>query len=423
MRSRMLAVAVYLLAGTAVRAEDLPWILDTNTWQQGADLLPEPVLERVKKGEYWFKVVPVDPAKFHANYSRTFWQASESNEGKYDVAPDVCGLVDKSTGKMPPFFFGLPFPKIDPNDPQAGCKIAWNFTSASMQGEGGGAEFTINGFDREGEFKHIKVATEGMAFQGRHGGPIDNPENLRASGIAFLLEPSDIENVSFLLKRENDWESSDKMWGYVPSTRRVRKLNAATRSDPIGGMDVFADDGNCYAGKTEYFKWKLTGERKVLAPVIGPYALPLNPVSATRFKVDIPYLRGVYETPGAKGAPWLIVDGLVYVPRDVWIVEGESLDPQYNFAKVTFYFDKDLFQIHWKLVFNRAGEYFYNAACGHHWAKNADDTYSASANTVVVGVNDKANRAAFGGRYKSQFLERAFAPTRFTLQTLSNAGK
>ena len=43
----------------------------------------------------------------------------------------------------------------------------------------------------------------------------------------------DVEGVSFLGKRENDWESNDKIWGYIPSTRRVRKINSATRSDPI----------------------------------------------------------------------------------------------------------------------------------------------------------------------------------------------
>jgi hypothetical protein len=420
-RNWWLAAFCLLVVASKGRAQEPPWTLDANSWLDAVDLLPDPVLDRVKKGEYSFKVIPVDPDRFRANYSAKFWAASEANAGKYDIAPNICGLVDKATGKMPTFFFGLPFPKIDRDDPQAGCKIAWNFTSASMQGEGGGATFTINGLDTDGEFKHIKVSVEGMSFLGRHGGPIDNPEGLRTTGMAFLHEPPDIEGVSFLLKRDNDWESSDNLWGYIPSTRRVRKLNSATRSDPIGGMDVFADDGNCYAGKTEYFKWKLTGERKILAPVIGPYALPLKKVSETRSDVEIPYMRGAYETPGAKGVPWLIVDGLVYVPRDVWVVEGESTDPQYNFAKVVFYFDKEMFQIHWKLVFNKAGEYFYNAACGHHWAKSADDTFSAVANNIVIGVNDKTNRAAFGGRYTSQFVERSFPKNRFTLQNLTSS--
>src|ERR1051325_1295004 len=101
--------------------KDQPWTLDANNWQEGKDLLPEPVLKRLQKGEYWFKVVPVDPAKFKQTYSQTFWDASAANEGKYDLDPKTCGLKDKSTGKIPNFVFGLPFPKFDKSDPQAGC--------------------------------------------------------------------------------------------------------------------------------------------------------------------------------------------------------------------------------------------------------------------------------------------------------------
>jgi hypothetical protein len=418
----LLTEAILVLAmALPAAAADAPWVLSSNNWQQAADLLPAPVLERVKKGEYTFKIVPVERETFRRNYSDAFWAASEANAGKYTIAPNVCGLAEVSSGQMPSFFFGLPFPAIEPSDPQAGCKIAWNFVGAGMQGEGGGATFTLNGIEPGGEYRRIRVGGEGMTFIGRHGGPIDNPEGLRNTGIAFLYEPLDIQDVSFLLKRKNDWESQDMIWGYLPSTRRIRRLNAATRSDPLGGMEIFADDGNCYAGKTEYFKWRLTGEGQILAPVLGPAPLPMKAVSPTRFEVAIPYMKAVYETPGATGAQWLIVDGLVYVPRPVWIVEGESTDPQYNFAKVVFYFDKDMYVIYWKLVYNRAGEYFYNAACGHHWIKSADGSFSAVANNVVIGVNDKANRAAFGGRYTSSFVERKFDERRFTLRTLSYA--
>ncbi len=421
--SALLLVSVAFPASDSrAETESAPWLLTANNWQQATDLLPPAVLERVKKGEYELRVVPVDPEKFHANYSSKFWEASKANSGHYGLAADVCGLADVRTGEMPGFFFGLPFPDIDPKDPRAGCKIAWNFAAASLQGEGGGATFTLNGIDRNGEFRRVKVASEVMAYVGRHGGPIDNPEGLRSTGMAFLLEPSDVENVSFLAKRKNDWESQDQIWGYLPSTRRIRRLNAASRSDSIAGMDVFADDGNCYAGKIEYYRWKLLGEGRILAPVLGPYAYPMRPVSPTRFSVDIPYLKAAYETPGSKGVPWQIVDGLVYVPRDVWIIEGESTDPQYNFSKTIFYFDKEMFQIHWKLVYNRSGEYFYNAACGHHWAKSADGTFSAVANDIVIGVNDKADRAAFGGRYTSHFIERSFPANRFTLRALSLSG-
>jgi hypothetical protein len=420
---RTLAIIACTLTVTSAsaRAKDAqaPWILNSNNWQLGKDLLPEPVLNRVKSGDYWFRVVPVDPQKFKQNYSKRFWDASEANAGKFDVDAATCGLKEVATGKIPDFYFGYPFPKIDPKDPNAACKMAWNFTAANQMGNGQGAEFTLNGIDGSGEFRRIKLWLHNNVFLGRSAGPIPNPQHLRSTSLSDVTEPQDADGVGGLTKQINDWTSQDEVWFYVPSTRRVRRVNAATRSDPVAGLDIFADDVNCYSGKVEYYKWKLIGEGTVLAPVLSPYPLPQKQVTPTRWEVEIPYYTAAYETPGAKGAPWLIVDHLSMVPRPVWILEGESDDPFYNFGKVIMYMDKDMYRIYWKLVHNRAGEYFYNAMCSYHWSKNADGTFSAVTPDMVVGVNDKTNRAAIGGRYTSQFIETHYPDNYFTLQHLS----
>jgi hypothetical protein len=408
-----------------VRADDQdkPWTLDQNNWQLGKDLLPEVVLNRVKSGEYYYKVVPVDPVKLKQNYSKKFWEASEGNDGKFDIDTATCGLKDVKTGKMPDFYFGYPFPKIDSKgDPNAACKMAWNFTAANQMGNGQGATFTLNGIDGTGEFKRIKIWLHGNSFLGRSAGPIPNPENLRDTSMTNVLEPQDVDGVAGLSKRLNDWTSQDQSWFYVPSTRRVRRVNAATRSDPVAGLDIFGDDVNCYSGKIEYYKWKLIGEGNVLAGVLSPNPLPQKKISETRSEVVIPYFKGAYETPGAKGAPWLIVDNLEMIPRPVWIIEGQSEDPYYNFGKVIMYMDKDLYRIWWKLVHNRAGEYFYNAMCAYHWSSNADASFTTVTPNMVVGVNDKTNRAALGGRYSAQFIETKYDDDYFTLHHLTHMG-
>jgi hypothetical protein len=76
-------------------------------------------------------------------------RASEGNAGKYDVDPATCGLKDVKTGKIPDFWFGYPFPKIDPKDQFAACKMAHNFDSANGMSEGQGATFTLSQFDPE----------------------------------------------------------------------------------------------------------------------------------------------------------------------------------------------------------------------------------------------------------------------------------
>ncbi len=132
-------------------------------------------------------------------------------------------------------------------------------------GNGQGATFTLNGIDSTGEFKRIKLWLHTNAFLGRSAARSPNPESLRGTSMSNVLEPQDIDGVGGLTKRINDWASQDQSWFYVPSTRRVRRVNSATRSDPIAGMDIFGDDLNCYAGKVEYYKWKLIGEGNVLA--------------------------------------------------------------------------------------------------------------------------------------------------------------
>lgn len=397
-----------------------PWVLDSNNWQQAQGLLPDVVLNRVKSGEYWYKVQPIDPDKFKQNYSKKFWDASEANAGKFDVDPATCGLKDVKTGKIPDFWFGYPFPKIDPKEQFAGCKMAHNFDVANSMGEGQGATFTLNGIDGSGEFKRIKLWLHANPYIGRHGGPVSNPDNLRNEGMTNVLEPQDVDGVGGLNKRKNDWDSQDEAWFFVPATRRVRRVNAATRSDPVAGLDIFGDDLNCYAGKVEYYKWKVIGEQNILAPVLSPDPLPQKVQTATRNTVEIPYFKGAYETPGAKGIPWLIVENLVLIPRPVWVLEGESEDPYYNFGKVIMYMDKDMYRIYWKLVHNRAGEYFYNAMCAYHFSVNDDATFTAVTPNMVVGVNDKTNRAALGGRYSAQFIERKFPEDYFSLRHLTH---
>lgn len=428
MRTRSVALAGLLAAllvpvigaCPSAHAEET-WILDANNWQEGEKLLPEPVLKRLKAGEYWFKVVPVDPEKFKHNYSQTFWDATKANAGKFDVEPTQCGLVEKSTGKLPEYVFGMPFPDVGQGDPKAGCKIAHNFNFAGLQGGGGGATFTLNGVDSNGQFRRIKAFIHSMGYQGRHGGRIEsNPENLQGQAVGAAIEPIDVEGVSTLTKRFWDWQSQDAIWAYVPSTRRARRVNAATRSDPVAGLDIFSDDLNCYGGKIEYYQWKLVGESTILAPVLQPYPFNMSPDPKrdSRFLIKTPYMSAGYETPGSKGVPWWIQENLVFVPRPVWVVEGQSSDPYYNFGKVIMYFDKEIYRIYWKLVHNRAGEYFYTAACGYHFVKN-DETYSAVFPNLVIGVNDKTNRAALGGRYQSSFVEHDWDPKYFSIRTIT----
>ena len=64
----LLAAAAVLLTGGLAQADGGgEYVLDASNWQKAEKLLPEPVLKRVKSGDYQMKVVPVDSAKFKEN--------------------------------------------------------------------------------------------------------------------------------------------------------------------------------------------------------------------------------------------------------------------------------------------------------------------------------------------------------------------
>jgi hypothetical protein len=219
------------LAGRRAAADD-PWVLDASTADRGKDLLPEPVLKRVRAGEYRFNVVPADATRFRENYSKPFWEASAANAGKYDLDPKTCGLKDKATGKVPESYFGYPFPDVKASDPDAGCRIAWNFTAAGYMGGGTGASFYLTGLDKNGAYRTIKTRLQVAAFVGRHGGPVPNPEHVAVKATSVALEPADVEGVSTLTVRYLDWEKPDDMWAFVPQVRRARRVNSRRAPSP-----------------------------------------------------------------------------------------------------------------------------------------------------------------------------------------------
>jgi len=113
------------------------------------------------------------------------------------------------------------------------------------------------------------------------------------------------------------------------------------------------------------------GEENDPAPSSRPYPFGSSP--SPDAPADRPRLTcRRYEGADAKGAPWWIQQNLVFVPRPVWIVEGQSSDPYYN-SQGIMYFDKEMSASNWKQVHNRAGEYFYTAMCGYHFVKNDEN--------------------------------------------------
>ncbi len=99
-------------------------VLNQTNWQKAEGLLPPEILKHYQNGDDANPIVDWPDGKF--TWPADFRAASEKNAGQLDV--DATGtVIEKGSGKQPPYILGHPFPIIDRADPKAGAKAVWNF--------------------------------------------------------------------------------------------------------------------------------------------------------------------------------------------------------------------------------------------------------------------------------------------------------
>ncbi len=416
------AATLCLAHSPPAAAAEKPFAITRANVQRYRALLPESVVARVRRGEYVLTVVPLDAVRFRANYSERFWKASAANEGKYRIDPTTGGLADAATGQIPQKIFGLPFPKIDAADPQAGAKIVHNYRLRKMQADGSEHVFDLADVTLQGEvLRTVKVLLSHKFYIGTSAPPPDTlPDNTESRQLAAALAPKDLEGVGVLTWRFNDWTTWDHVWAYLPTIRRVRRVRSSTRGELIPGFEVQGDDADCYDNKTTYFDWKLVRMGEVIGPLgtDTPYAYPLRAEPPTRLVMDLPYNNAVYETAGATGAGWWTLRN-TFIRRPVWIVEGTPKDPYYEAGKIVLYIDRELYHGYYKISFTKAGELYRTNLCGQAWGRSADGQFAAPSALLMLGINEKENRGTPAGRYTRETFERGFADDVFTAQHLS----
>lgn len=415
-RRRALLLLLALLVSGRAAAEAPTRITAANAAAYQA-LLPESVYARVVAGQYELPLISVDAARFRANYTDRFWQASQANRGRYGIDAATGGLTDAATGTIPTRFFGLPFPDIDPRDPHAGAKIVHNYRARRMQMDGDFHTFDLSDVLLNGEvLRTVRILLSQTYYVGTSAEPpAALPDGTESRQLAAALAPKDLEGVGVLTWRINDWTTWDQVWAYLPTIRRVRRVRSSTRGDSIPGFEVQGDDADCYDNKTTYFTWKLVRADEVIGPLgtDTAYALPLTDEPPSRRTMTVPYNAAVFETPGAKGAGWFPL-GNVYARRPVWIVEGTPKDPYYEAGRIVLYVDRDLYNGYYKLTYNKAGELYRTNSCGAAWGRSGDGRFAAPSALLMLGVNEKENRGTPAGRFTKETFERAFADGWFT---------
>jgi hypothetical protein len=326
------AVAAFVSAAGIARADVSPGdkITDANM-DKLKDLISPGMEWCIKRG--W--PITITETK-RIEWPKAYKEATEKYSSQAKLSPD--GLDVKN------YVAGMPFPQIDPKDPQVAYKIMWNYSYQFLTTD----DVDLRNFDADtGSISdHGPMSVERhflldhfrrLFWTGRlYVEPKPekpNPNGYRAQqGLYPILEPFDLKGVGALGNRYNDSGKQDDSWLYLPSLRRVRRLSTAQRSDALFGQDTDVDSYYGYAGHIAWMDWKYLGEKEV----IGAMHAKNYPVKWHE-KVD-----------------WAFDD--VWEKRKVYMVEGVSKLPQYAYSKRVLWIDKEAWVVPFTDIYDRSGE-------------------------------------------------------------------
>ncbi len=192
-----------------------------------------------------------------------------------------------SGGSLTNYTAGLPFPLLDPNDPQVALKIMWNFSFRPQYNDDVDARYT-----QVGTYTASSHGSPAAHFAIGHFGfynnvgrievePFPTDPDFKASGIRYrfavypFLEPSSMLGFGLVRYRYMDPKMEDNVWFYLPSRRKLRRMAAYSLSDVLGDVGgaspyfstIDPDSYFGFAAKIEDFNYKLLGEKQMLACV------------------------------------------------------------------------------------------------------------------------------------------------------------
>jgi hypothetical protein len=165
-----------------------------------------------------------------------------------------------------------PFPLLNPADPQAGEKLAWNFRYRDL-----GDTIQMVPLMREvtpsGGVEHYNRGLLQMRMGMHRTDPAANDIKWEEQQIFMktmfeLVAPSDQEGISRILILHDDDNQASEQWRYTPQNRRARKdyMNYLT---PIGGYYEALQEENVplfFQGYLRDYRWAFLGAKVMLVP-------------------------------------------------------------------------------------------------------------------------------------------------------------
>jgi hypothetical protein len=298
---------------------------------------------------------------------------------------------------------GRPFPLLDPSDPQAGLKAAWNLRyrdqGDSMQTQG--VLTSVNnsgGVERSVEVRYHRL-------YGMHRlSPDRNVPEWEKDGswwkeIILTLRPQDLEGAQLLTLHPDANTLAQEKWAYDPQTRRTRKV-VYNPYETTFGLNFLTEDHSGFGGYIHAHTWRYLGEQVALVPG---------------------FLRGTRPTFGGKNnwypmIPWEL--------RKVVIVEVTPKDSGHPYGKRRLYIDQQLFAVLYALIYDRDGAHWRTLF--HGFANPTFDPENADVGVpLIVGniwIDYHTNNASIWIEQQVRY-NRPLSPKIFTVEEMMNLGK
>ena len=235
-------------------------ILGQQNWQVAEKVLPVEIARLVQAGD--LSIVVQETTDLPAR--QAYISATEQHANA--VSLDGGYRVHSYQG-------GRPFPVIDPTDPRAGEKVAWNFRyrdmpdSMEMRG-------TMQGVNNAGTIDRSNIGRMRIRFGMHRVGEEANDSQWQERGIHIKamfesLAPSDQEGNMRITTLYDDGNQANDDLSYSPQNRRTRKgyMNMLARMGG-GRYDVLAEEQPpfFFIGYLHEYNWTYKGEQVMLVP-------------------------------------------------------------------------------------------------------------------------------------------------------------
>ncbi len=260
---------------------------------------------------------------------------------------------DPSTRTISGWKGGLPFPRIDPADPYAGDKVAWNARYGLLEGytqeEPYVAVYLVD-FDK-GIERIQNWAYRRVIMNGRVGASSTSlgDGSLQAKTLTFLTYPLDIRGIGVYAERHADASKVDDKWVYVNQFRRTKRVSGGGWMDPLGGgVDILVEDLNVWDTPPNWYpKVKLIGKRWMLA--VAHAEKKVVDYSKKRTPEELPYSD-------LKNAPYYNTLN-AFEPREFYELEVTPAN-EHPYGKRVVYIDAQLFQAFAAEIYDKKGDFW-----------------------------------------------------------------